>query len=93
MRQWCTQAVGYLEIEIRPLNPNFLHTLVKRYTPEVLPDLSKRSGVKIVVGTATYVDAFLPEEVKKQTVEQVSEELNYILCFAQIRPNTTCDNN
>lgn len=43
-----------------------------RYNPELLPEISKSSGVKIVAGTAYYVDPFIPSAVRSMTVEQVS---------------------
>ena len=45
--------------------------LMDRYNPEVLPEISRESGVKIVAGTAYYVDPLIPEQVKSMTVEQV----------------------
>ena len=44
---------------------------VCRYTPEVLPEIARESGVNVVMGTSYYVDGFIPDEVKNMTVEQV----------------------
>lgn len=50
-----------------------------RYTPEVLPEMSRESGVSIVVGTAYYVDSFIPEEVKNMTVQQVYLKAKFVI--------------
>ena len=36
-----------------------------------LPQVSRDSGVDIVVGTSYYVDAFIPEEAKSKSIEEV----------------------
>lgn len=51
-----------------------------RYSPELLPDISRESGVTIVAGTAYYVDHFIPSEVRSMTVEQVvTNVLGYLM--------------
>ncbi len=47
-----------------------------RYKPELLPEISRESGVTIVVGTAFYVDAFLSSEAKNMSIEQVSQGMS-----------------
>ena len=37
----------------------------------MLPEISRESGVNIIVGTGYYVDATLPDEVKSMSIEQV----------------------
>ena len=64
--------MGTYFVETETLYKTFLHTtLICRYTPEVLPEISRASGVKIVAGTAYYVDPLIPSAVKDMTVEQV----------------------
>ena len=43
-----------------------------RLEPELLPEMSRESGVKIVAGTAFYVDPLIPDEVKAMSAEEVS---------------------
>lgn len=43
-----------------------------RCKPEALPQISRESGVNIVMGTGYYVGSFLPEDVKLLTVQEVS---------------------
>jgi predicted metal-dependent phosphotriesterase family hydrolase len=42
-----------------------------RCNSELLPEISMKSGVNIILGTAYYVDAFIPGEVKNWTIKQV----------------------
>lgn len=41
----------------------------------MLPEISRESGVNIVVGTGYYVDAVLPDKVKRMSIEQVNYHL------------------
>ena len=42
-----------------------------RCKPEALPQISRESGVHIVMGTGYYVGSYLPEEVKLMTSQEV----------------------
>ena len=43
-----------------------------RVNPDLLPEISRESGVTIIVGTAYYVDTFLTSEVRSMSIEQVA---------------------
>ena len=50
-----------------------------RYKPEALPQISRESGVHVVMGTGYYVGAYLPEDVKLMSTHEVSKKLTLVL--------------
>ena len=43
-----------------------------RCKPEALPQISRESGVNVVMGTGYYVDSYLSEDTKLMTSQEVS---------------------
>ena len=50
-----------------------------RCKPEALPQISRDSGVNIVMGTGYYIDSFLSEDVKLLSTHEVKTHLLHSL--------------